>query len=361
MSTKQASLPSDRTLDATSSTDKTSQDVVNDYFMKYAEFRELDAIKKKGWENPKADNFFKERRSQADKANTSAQKVFYTMMQQIGDELNRQTGALQLPPAQSRRPTVLDICMAAGGFTSAVMKCNSDARVSGITLPVKNGGHFIHIPGWQNDHRLRIRFLDITMLAKDMGVEAKDVPTDHPDAQNFIFDQPFSGQDYDLVFCDGQVLRTHERPDYREHGEIGRLRAAQLVLAMQRIRENGRLVMLLHRNDAVDVVSLLYTLSRFSSIRLFKPQKKHAMMSSFYVIAEGVHPRSQEALDAVEMWKKQWHAATFGSDDDVQKAHSISVDYIEGVLADFGEELVKLSLPLWRTQYAALRKSEIIS
>ena len=66
------------------------------------------------------------------------------------------------------------------------------------------------------------------------------------------------------------------RAQYREKSEASRLLTSQLVLALQRISMGGTIVILLHKVDAWDTVALRYTFSKSSSLRLFKPKKKHS-------------------------------------------------------------------------------------
>lgn len=279
-------------------------------------------------------------------------------MFQIGEELNKKTSALLLPSALDRSPSVLDLCMAPGGFTAFVLKRNRSARVYGISLPPSQGGHKIRIPNWQMNSRIQISFLDITMLAAEMDVA--DVPTGHPDAANFLPDRPFHGKNFDLIFCDGQVLRTHSRAGYREEHEAWRLLTSQLVLALQRVKVDGKIVALLHKLDAWDTIVLLHTLSKFSSLRLFKPKKKHAIRSSFYVVAERIQPQSVGALQAVATWKKEWRIATFGSDTEYEESRIQSSESVDNVLSSFGTELIRIGRPIWKIQSDALRKASFI-
>ncbi len=59
--------------------------------------------------------------------------------------------------------------------------------------------------------RVQILFTDITMLATEHGVDMDNIPTEHPDAAKFKPLRPYEGKQYDLVLCDGQVLRTQKR------------------------------------------------------------------------------------------------------------------------------------------------------
>jgi 23S rRNA U2552 (ribose-2'-O)-methylase RlmE/FtsJ len=281
------------------------------------------------------------------------------MMRQIGDELHSNTWAFLLPSAVGEPANILDLCMAPGGFTASVLQSKPDARVCGITLPLSQSGHEILLPNWQTNSSIRVCFLDITMLAAEMDVT--NIPRAHPDASNFLLDRPFSDERFDLTFCDGQVLRMHPRAEYRESREAKRLLTSQLVLALQRTKVNGKIVLLLHKIDAWDTVVLLHTLSKFSSLRSFKPVKKHAIRSSFYVVAEQVQPKSEDALQAVASWKREWHMATFGSDAEYLENRNTFNGHAQDVLLEFGTELIRLGGPIWRIQCAALRRSSFLS
>jgi len=280
------------------------------------------------------------------------------MMCEIGDELNNATSALSLLAPPDRAPAVLDLCMAPGGFTTSVLKRNPSAHVRGISLPVSKGGHEVLLLDWESDPRVHIDFLDITMLAAEMGVT--DIPPQHPDLSEFLSVRPYYGEEFDLVICDGQVLRTHSRAAYRESSESSRLLTSQLVMALQRMRRRGTLIMLLHKADAWDSVTLLQVFSKFSSIELFKPKRKRATRSSFYLIAKEVQPQSAAAIQAMENWKKQWHVATFGAGSDYSQMKAVPKSVVDNLLAEFGPQIVRLGRPIWKVQADALRNAPFI-
>jgi 23S rRNA U2552 (ribose-2'-O)-methylase RlmE/FtsJ len=288
----------------------------------------------------------------------AAKRNFFTMMCQIGGEMHRATSALTPATSQNGRPIILDLCMAPGGFAASVLEANSNALVCGISLPISQGGHDMLLPMWQSDTRVQVQFLDITMLAAEM--DFTDIPADHPDAANFLLDRPFYGERFDLIFCDGQVLRMHTRAKYREKCEAWRLLTSQLVLAMQRIKKDGKIVVLLHKLDACHTILLLHTLSQFSSLQLFKPIKKHAIQSSFYVVAGDIEPESTYFQTAVTTWKNEWRIATFGTEAEYEENKALSDSVVGGVLRDFGTKLIELGEPIWAVQSAALRKAPFV-
>ncbi len=292
----------------------------------------------------------------------------------IGNELNTAThGALSFNLPAPRTLAVLDLCLAPGGFTTAALTHNPRVKVHGITLPVELGGYEVRIPRWQTDPRIAaIRFLDVTMLAGEMGVDIDDdgaavVPATHPDAGRFIAERPFAGEQFDLVFCGGTVVRNHPRAAYRCRAgcESVRLLTSQLALGLGRLRPGGTLVLVMHRADAWDSVGLLRLFSGLADVVLFKPARAHARKSSFYMVARNVRAGAPEAVEAVEEWKRQWREATFGeggvegeevdegSEEVVVADESGSA--AESLLAEFGEQLVKLARPVIKIQAKALR------
>ena len=143
---------------------------------------------------------------------------------------------------------ILDLCMASEGYTSSALKYNSGFHVYGISLPLSMGGHQMLVPHGMKDTRVGVQYLDITMLSTEFGVTK--IPQEHPKRAKFLIDQhPYSERSFDLVFCDGQVLRTQApyRAEYRKQSEASRLSCSQLILALNRIKSGGTLIMLLHK------------------------------------------------------------------------------------------------------------------
>jgi 23S rRNA U2552 (ribose-2'-O)-methylase RlmE/FtsJ len=278
------------------------------------------------------------------------------MMKQIGDELQSSTHALSLTSRDAENIKILDICMAPGGYTASALKYNPSAMAFGISLPPEDGGHEVFL----QPHRSQIRFFDLTMLAKEFGVE--NIPSTHPEHGSFSNERPFLEHRFNLVFCDGQVLRTHRRAEHRDHFEALRLTTSQLILALQRIRTGGTLIMLLHKIEAWETTELLYRFQQFSKIQLFKPMKKHAIRSSFYLIAKDVQPDADAAKLAIDSWKQAWWHATFGGENGTGEIKvRAEEEYVQRVLDQFGSELIQLGRPIWMTQAVALSKMEFVS
>ncbi|MCJ1309250.1 hypothetical protein MMC25_002908 [Agyrium rufum] len=324
------------------------------------EFRQLSVLREKGWSNPAGDAYFQKQREDAD--NTTKEKydrmsyIFYNMMKGIGQEMQRLTGALTIPNVEDNDgPSILDICMAPGGFLATAMALNPQASALGFSLPPKEGGHKVLL---EKEFKVRPVFCDVTMLAADMGIT--DFPADHPEVSSLLPRRVASGQRFDLVFCDGQVLRTHTRATHLANRQARRLTITQLAIGLRHVRIGGTMVVLLHKVEAIDTVTLLHTFSGFSSVQLFKPARNHAKRSSFYMIASNIQPQHNEAKAAVERWQRQWKVATFGTDQQYQEEISVTCPDAGILVADFGSELVRLGRPIWKIQKEALAKAPFV-
>ncbi|KAE8130850.1 hypothetical protein BDV38DRAFT_291190 [Aspergillus pseudotamarii] len=319
------------------------------------EYRRLSELREKGWQNPKGDRFFEKQRQTADHADEKTAKHFYNMMKTIGHDMNQLTDAFQIKSAGPGPHYILDMCMAPGGFLETALMVNPTARATGFSLPRREGGHDVRL---QKTDNVSLRFLDITLLAADMG--RVEIPNDHPDAERFLPRQFAPGQVFDVVICDGQVLRCHDRAAYREHREATRLTLTQLALGLEHVKPGGTLIVLLHKVEALDTVQLLYTFASFSSIQLYKHDRFHAKRSSFYLIATNIRSDGLEAATAVKEWKRLWDIATFGTDDMYhQTRHRCGPD-TDLILEDFGPRLAMMGKHVWEIQAKALASAPFL-
>lgn len=309
----------------------------------------------KGWEKEAGDTHFSKQRQQADFATSKQQNRMYLMMQELGSELHAETGALLPKVPQGQNLRVLDLCMAPGGYSASVLKLDPSAVIRGISLPIANGGHklLLHRP-WQ----LKCQFQDITMLAAECGITS--IPETHPEYAEFSMERPYAGESFELVFCDGQTLRMHQRAEYRRF-EPTRLLTAQLILALQRIAEGGTLVMLLHKVEGLNTVLLLRQFGQFADLQLFKSKRKHAVRNSFYMVAKDVRPNCEAAIEAVTRWKEEWWQRTFGVlDGDEMAREPLDEDGLRGLLEEFGDRMIELARPIWEIQFEALKAADFM-
>ena len=271
------------------------------------------------------------------------------MMQRIGDEMQAATGALHV---SSKKPCIMDLCMAPGGYTASAIKLNPNATVFGVTLPKALGGHLVLL---KPRHRTKVTFTDITMEAAELGVT--DLPEEHPDLALFKKQRLLPKEaKFDLIFCDGQVLRTHaeHRHTDREPHEATRLTSAQLVIAMQHIRVGGTMITLLHRPDHWNTLQFLQSFDKFSRVQLFKPKTAHASRGSFYLIAQDINPDHAHALAARDSWLQRWKDTTFDRKYQAQPSEQEVLD----VLNTFGERLIELAEPIWAIQKQGIENSK---
>lgn len=263
--------------------------------------------------------------------------------------MQQATGVFSLP---GKRPSMLALGFAPGGFVGEALKVNPNVQVVGITLPIKEKG----VESLVKSPRLNLVQADVTMLAVDLGVSLDEIPPDHPDAKRFLKRAIRPRQQFDLVTCEGGVLRTHQIASYREHREAHRLKASQLAISLARLKPGGSMIVLMHKAETWNSLSLFYKFSKFSEVRLFKPEVEHQHRSSFYMIATNIQSQSEAAQNVVKQWTTEWKTATFGTDDEYTKECRDNALDADEVLKEFGQSWVDMCREVWARQIKGLER-----
>ena len=273
-------------------------------------------------------------------------------------------GALILPRSNAR---VLDLCMAPGGYSASVLKYNPDAvkyhpdaLVCAYSLHPDMGGYRKRFHNHKSVHML---WGDITTLHKEFGVE--EIPHDFRELLDVDNRRPWYGKWFDLIICDGRAHRRHKIADYRRQVESTRLEISQLILAMQRIKSGGTLILFLCNSAAYTSIKTLHLFDKIARIQLFKSTLTQTTRGSFYLIAKNVQPDHPEAVAAVKEWKRVWKELTFPTLDEKGRAkppkaatESERAGQASDLLKAFGERIIELGEPLWRIQKGALATAE---
>lgn len=295
------------------------------------------------------DQFFQQQRQRADNPSADGEFKFYTMTVAIGKQLDSSTGAFEILQS-SDEPSALDMRMAPGGFSATIMAYYPNTTLRAVTLPLNKGGHSVH---FRHPH-VRLDLCDINTLAGDMGLAS--IPESHPAAATFTVTKLLAQETFDVVICGCQVTRNQELEEWREHREARRLQLAQLVIALEHVKSGGTLVAVMHKPEEIHTAELLHIFSKFAEISLFKPKRAHAKRSSFYLVAKKIDTCSNQAIEAKELWKKQWIDSTFGTADDCANISKRTADDARELLDGYGTELVKIGRPIWATQVAGLKR-----
>ncbi|SMQ49171.1 unnamed protein product [Zymoseptoria tritici ST99CH_3D7] len=325
---------------------------------RFETFRRLTAIRDKGWLSSKGDEHFKKQRATADKNTAQAKKGFFNCMIQNGNELQVVTGGFNITRTSPPPERILDLCMAPGAFLQVALTFNPSATAKAFTLPVESGGHATRIKSHTRfGGRVDLTYQDITLMAADMGVTT--IPTSHPDAASLLTVRQIPADElFDLVICDGQVLRGHDRAEWREQNEARRLVSTQLALGLEHLRESGTMIVLLHKIERWEVLKLLYHFNKFSDVSVFKPERIHASRSSFYLVAKKVQSQSEAARAVLQEWKKEWEVTTFGTAEEIEEVLRKDDEKVKEVLEEFADKLGGLGEIVWGIQANALETSK---
>ncbi len=312
------------------------------------------------WNSEEIDKHFKKLQESSDNPTKEGELKFYRMNQGLGNELHETTDAFYVHKTFGAQVTSLNLCMAPGGYTWTFLEKNRKGLAYGITLSEDDGGHPMYLAHGDEDKRVEVEWMDITLLASELGTSLERVPAQHPESDKFTAYSPFHGQTFNIVICDGQVLRIHKHKRDRER-EVARLLLSQLILGMQRIKPGGTFLILLHKVDVWVNLILLKTFESFSNIRLFKAHKIHASRSSFYMVAKKVRPESPEAKEAVKKWKEDWWTVTFAGDEGTGVNLKAPDDEdVHRNLEVYGERLRELGRPIWSLQLQAMKAAHYL-
>ncbi|KAJ6184296.1 hypothetical protein N7519_005597 [Penicillium mononematosum] len=318
---------------------------------KSPEFRDLSDMRQQGWEAPERNEYSTTVLRSADESVENRAAYLHKFMSTTAHEFDEATSAFKVQSVDSTPPAILDMCMTPGALLEIALKRNPGARALAFSLPVSCGGYKTSLASNLNTKRV---FLDLTMLAADMGVD--QIPEGHEDTENFLPQQLEEGRLFDLVICDGQVLRQHSRAPYGGSRGARRVAITQLALGLQHLRPGGTMIILLHRLETWNTVNVIWKFHKISSVRLFKPKSSYTKRSTFYMVATNVESQRLEAIEAVKLWKRIWRMATFGSDEEYGKVLLDEESSVETLLEDFGPELVKLGKAIWKTEADSLAK-----
>lgn len=272
----------------------------------------------------------------------------FSLMKRIGQELNANTEVFTLSNPSA---TAMDLCMAPGGYTATVQTINPQSHVDCFSLHIAQGGH--KVMHKQPAARMNIHVADITMYATELGTVSQ-IPLDHPERaalHNAVWPHEQT-KTYDLVICDGHVLRFHLVPDYRQSGgnEASRLMNSQLILALTKVNPGGKILILSHKLATPVNFNLIRMLASFADVRLYKPRSAHRERSSFYIVVTNVQPHCTEARHAVEIFREAWVEATLPERQGHGSMHSVSSHDLEA----FGPRFIELGRKVWKVQADAL-------
>ncbi|KAI0793578.1 hypothetical protein C8Q74DRAFT_1215152 [Fomes fomentarius] len=316
------------------------------------ELEELLALRTKGWDAEHLDTHFKDLRQTSDNADERLERLWYNKMQDIAQELDE---AASFVP-RTHRFKFLDVGCAPGGFSFYVLRKNSWACGTGITLPESAGGHAFLL---DRRYRRKYKLIEQDILQYNLTPNAPHTsPQRLPD--NLL-------KRFPLVMLDGHALRTYRHginmtPDELKaaHGVYrDRLLVSQLIIALEAVSPGGTILIRLSHIECFPAAQLIYMLDALAdSIVVHKPRVMHAMRGTFYVIAKGVNGESARAAlreRYLDRLKKLWRELGEGREGRMMVPGDL--DFIataDTILEEYLDRLIELGREVWLTQIRGL-------
>jgi len=216
-----------------------------------------------GWSSPEGNKFYQQKRERVMNTSKQDERKFFNMYAQIADTIQLQTGAFTISSPDSSPLRALNLCLAPGVYTKKLLDMYPNLQISGVTLAPSAGGHEVLV----SDPRLSVEYLDMNLLPLSYGL-----PPNHPDIPHFLTTAPFPSVTYNLILANGAVLRTHAHRRNQDR-EALRLRLAQLIFGLERLKAGGTFVILLHRIDSFENMVLLRNFEQFAKVEVWRPER----------------------------------------------------------------------------------------
>ncbi|CAE6404911.1 unnamed protein product [Rhizoctonia solani] len=246
----------------------------------------------------------------------------------------------------------LDLGSAPGGFTQYLLRKNRRAHGMGISLPKEQGGNGFGITYSDYLPRYELHWADLT--AFDLAPSIPKPATSNGDYPLL----PFKPASRDLVVCDAQWVLNPD--NLKRPWNWTRLIISQLLIALRAVSPGGNIFIRLSCVERTLTGRILLALCRISNlVRTVKSTQFQAVRSYFYVLAQQVHPESDECKELIASLERLWYMMTFegengyGRDISAEDEELITSD--EEMLGEKGlSTIIQLGTPIWEIQYDAL-------
>ncbi|KAL1727909.1 hypothetical protein EV714DRAFT_253315 [Schizophyllum commune] len=291
----------------------------------------------------------------ADEATPEVQATWFENMKKVMNEIDWATEGRAIPLEGPLH--FLDLGCCPGGFSSYILKKNSDACGVGVSLP--SGHDYLLEEEFRPRHELCwADLLRYPMQESRYGARAKGFD-----------DMPWGlrCRHFDIVVLDGHPLRS-QKVDTSNVGP--RLLVTQLLIALQTARRGGTIIAKLSGVDRPDTQAILWMLDALSDrLTTCKPVSMHATRDTFYVVAEGMQKEGWVGMDVdggryarvlgieevIHGLEERWADVTFGGGKRIAEGRMWeAVGCGEGDKVAFRKRMDELAEPVVLVQRLAL-------
>ncbi|CAE6473951.1 unnamed protein product [Rhizoctonia solani] len=305
---------------------------------------ELIVLREQGTESKNIDQHFEKEREKVRNADHN-ERSFAIAFQNAMENMNQ---AVWIP----RTNNFLDLGCAPGGFAQYLLQKNKRAHGIGISLPCSQGGYGFGVTDWGYLARYKLHWVDLTSF--DL---APSIPKPISSSHSYP-PLPFKSSSRDLVVCDAQWVFNPD--NLNRSWNWTRLIISQLLIALRAVSPGGSILIRLSCVERTLTGRILLALCRISDlVRTVKSTQFQTIRSYFYVLAQRVHPQSDECKSLISALEQLWYTMTFegesgyGRDIRAEDEELITTD--EEMLSENGLlTIIQLGTPIWEIQYDAL-------
>ncbi|CAE6505348.1 unnamed protein product [Rhizoctonia solani] len=305
---------------------------------------ELIVLRDQGNESKSIDKHYEKEREKP-RQTEDIERSFAAAFENAMENMNR---SVWIP----RTYSFLDLGCAPGGFAQYLLRKNRRARGIGISLPSEQGGNGFGISYSEHLARYELRWADLTMFDLAPSIPKPATSTHvHPPL-------PFESSSRDLIVCDAQWVLNPD--NLKRPWNWTRLIISQLLIALRVVSPGGNILIRLSCVERPLTGRILLALCRISDlVRTVKSTRFQAVRSYFYVLAQRVHPQSDEYKELVTALERLWYTMTFEGEDgygrDITAEDEELITTDEEMLSEEGlSTIVQLGTPIWEIQYDAL-------
>lgn len=291
--------------------------------------------------DPNIDEFFRQLKTRGNNKPDSAHRwTFYNGMKEINQRVDR----FSFDTDQVK--CFLDLGAAPGGFSWWLLEKNPSAKGLGITLPPESGGFSM---GFEANDRYNFIYKDVLQDPEKIW------------SQNMVDEVAEPQFDLCIAGCMFRWAGMQEPDSEEEKIALSQtrqvLRYSQLLSALLNLQDRGTLILVSKAKPQLSQVEMTCGLkSCFEHIYPIKPERVHAVRSSYYLVGVGYQREKAVETKLIEKLRDASKNLKNISSDWIQKEPMILEGTHESIVNNWTNFALKHYEPMWEIQANAMQQ-----